>query len=1178
MKTLIDKLAAGVSTYEMPDAEVLENRIAVELETGDYKRGELNIKSKNNLPIKGVVFSTDNHITFENNQFNGINNVIRYSVSSKNLEQGQICNGTISMVTTAGGFDIPFAITIKKRELESTIGMIGGFNDFLRLINESYDEALILFLSKEFKEFFLKNDSFGSTLYDMVLHNSNRGIAMEEFLVGMGLKKRVAISTKENYREYSNIKENYADTINLERSCLGYAEINVTVEGDFLYNCKSQVKGDDFNGKVAEYEFYINAARLHGGSNHGRLIFETTNETIVYDIVIVNEKDEINDYIEEKKNNIGLIKNYLDFRTGVIDGKKWINEMSKMAQERLEKNEDDLVGILVKAQVAIAENNTEEATSYLDRASKQMAIKDKNNVEEYCYYLYLKTLHKNNPNYTNEIKAEIKKYFESGHDTWQLLWLLFYMDERYDENPSLKYTMIKRMFGEGCFSPVMYFEAANILINQPELLRILNSFEIQVLNFAAKYKIVTKDLAKQTAELMIKDKAYNEGYFNILARFYEQTKEEEVLTCICTMIINGNKLDHSYSKWLTEGIREELRITNLYEYYIYTINTSNYKPLEKSAYKYFSYGTDTLMYNKDYFYANLLTNISMLEDEYLKFRDGVEKYATEQLLKGNNNDHLRLIYSKLITDDFLVGNMQQAMPQVLNTYKITVKNEKIKTVVVRHKETENIITSTVNNGVAYVRLYTKNPVILFMDNKGRFIWESDYQIKHLKIEAPITKKGSSNLTKLVETEKILEHPNMYKGKVQELKETVEIPELSKQYRDSLKEFIVDYYYKGYDLGEMDIYIMQFNLAELSKVSRKKIMEILIERNLMEMVYPHIAKYGYESIKVSLLEKLCVELVKEPEFDKNEILIEMCAESFRNGCRDENVLKFLGKYYDSGSLELYQMFLAVQSRNINDNTLAEKLLVQLIFEGSVDKSIYEIYEEYIKGPTSSVIRRAFYTYVSYNYFIKKVQCPERVWEIVEQELENGFDVTLITKIAFVEVMSQKDKLTENQIKITKNLIDTLVKSNVNFEFYKKFNKWYKIPFNLLDKTIIDFRTNPKHRVDITYEIKNQEGKTGKVTEEMGSIYPGIFSKEVIMFYGEEIDYSIKEYSNEYPEGKVVDNYSVRISEKNAYNDESRFGIINSMMICKALGEDDAARDMMQTYELCKEAGRKLFRLL
>lgn len=60
-----------------------------------------------------------------------------------------------------------------------------------------------------------------------------------------------------------------------------------------------------------------------------------------------------------------------------------------------------------------------------------------------------------------------------------------------------------------------------------------------------------------------------------------------------------------------------------------------------------------------------------------------------------------------------------------------------------------------NNGVAYVRLYTKNPVILFMDNKGRFIWESDYQIKHLKIEAPITKKEAVILLSLWKQKRFL---------------------------------------------------------------------------------------------------------------------------------------------------------------------------------------------------------------------------------------------------------------------------------------------------------------------------------------------------------------------------------------------------------------------------------------
>jgi hypothetical protein len=96
--------------------------------------------------------------------------------------------------------------------------------------------------------------------------------------------------------------------------------------------------------------------------------------------------------------------------------------------------------------------------------------------------------------------------------------------------------------------------------------------------------------------------------------------------------------------------------------------------------------------------------------------------------------------------------------------------------------------------------------------------------------------------------------------------------------------------------------------------------------------------------------------------------------------------------------------------------------------------------------------------------------------------------------------------------------------------------------------------------------------------MGSIYQGIFTKEIIMFYGEEIDYSITEYSDECPLGKVVDNYSVRITEKNTYNDESRFGMINGMMICRSLGRDDAARDIMQSYALCKESGKELFKLL
>lgn len=1178
MKALIEKLASGNAVFETPDAEISENRIAVELEQGENWRGEISIKGKHGMPVKGIVFSTDNHVSFENNQFHGIHNTVKYVVSSRNMLEGQIISGTISIITTAGDYAIPFAITIKKKEINSSIGNITDLKGFVRLVKNSYDEALILFLSKEFKDFFLRDDDHAITLYNQVMRNTNRNIALEEFLVGMKLKDRVKISIVDKIKEYTDIKENYGDILNVSRSGWGYVDIDVEVQGDFFYNCKDKISGDEFNGKIAEYQYLINAGRLHGGSNCGRIILRTANEKLVYDVVIVNQKESIDEYLRIKKSNIDFVKNYLDFRTDIIDGKRWKDRVLELAQQRLIYDKNDITGVLAKAQISILNSNDDQAKEYLNRAAQLVSTVNEKDVVYYCYYLYLKSLYKNDQGYTHDVKEEIKGYFEGGYDRWQLLWILFYMDERYDENPSLKYTLVKRMFNSGCTSPVMYYEAAKVLNKQPELLRMMNKFEVQVLNFAGKYHMVGIELAKQAADIIGREREFNESYIKILSRLYEDTESTDVLYCICGAIINGNKVNKEYSKWISEGVRKELKITNLYEYYIYTADTEKYEMLEKSAYKYFSYGTDTLAYNKDYFFANLVSNFKETDELYVKCREDLEKYVTDEVRKGNNNCHLRVIYERVLTDDFIVGELINKMPEILHTYQIRVENKHVKHVIVNHKEIMEAQTVSFNDNVAYIQLYTDNPVIVFMDGRGRIISDIKYEITKMDIHVPLKKQGSNLLTELCEIEQIMKLPENNTGRIIELKAMVQAPGLTKEFRQRLKEFIVDYYYKGYDKGDLDIYILQFNMSELSMSARNKVMEIMIRKDFNEMIYPYMVKYGYQGICLPLLERVCIALSVEPEYDGNELLIEMCADVFRNGCRDENILIFLGKYYETGTLELYQLFLAMKSKEIKDNTLAERLLVQYIFEGNTENKIYDIYLAYLEGPTGTVIRKAFYTYVTYNYFIKKLQCPDIIWEILEQEYDNGLNTPVICSIAFVEALSKKMNLTEQQIKIVQSLIETLAKNNVNFEFYKKFNKWFKIPFNLVDKTIIDFRTNPKHRVDITYSIKTPEGRTKKVTEEMGSIYQGIFTKEIIMFYGEEIDYSITEYSDEFPLGKVVDNYSVRITEKNIYNDETRFGMINGMMICRALGREDAAREIMHSYALCKEAGKDIFKLL
>ena len=205
MKALIDKLASGNAVYETPDAEISENRIAVELEQGESTYGEIAINGKHGMSVKGIVFSTDNHIEFENNQFNGINNKVKYVVSSKNMYEGQVISGTISVITTAGDYAIPFGITVKKQVITSSIGEITALTDFVKLVRVSYDEALLLFLSKEFKTYFFKKDDHALTLYNQVMRNTNRNIALEEFLVGMKLKDKVKISISNTIKELSLI-------------------------------------------------------------------------------------------------------------------------------------------------------------------------------------------------------------------------------------------------------------------------------------------------------------------------------------------------------------------------------------------------------------------------------------------------------------------------------------------------------------------------------------------------------------------------------------------------------------------------------------------------------------------------------------------------------------------------------------------------------------------------------------------------------------------------------------------------------------------------------------------------------------------------------------------------------------------------------------------------------------
>ena len=83
MKELIDKLSLGVIEYTKPVIEVSADEIILNIEAERVYEGSFKIISANEMPLKGIIYSTDNRLSIINGQFIGTDNTIRYKVDTK---------------------------------------------------------------------------------------------------------------------------------------------------------------------------------------------------------------------------------------------------------------------------------------------------------------------------------------------------------------------------------------------------------------------------------------------------------------------------------------------------------------------------------------------------------------------------------------------------------------------------------------------------------------------------------------------------------------------------------------------------------------------------------------------------------------------------------------------------------------------------------------------------------------------------------------------------------------------------------------------------------------------------------------------------------------------------------------------------------------------------------------
>lgn len=527
MREYINRLSRGKFRYDIPDIIQPDDVIIEDVICDTIHNAEFHIQAQD--VIKGVVYSDNAKVTVLTPSFAGKDSYIKYIIDARELSEGDSIEGEFTLVTNAGEKEVLYSFTAVKETVDTSLGKADNLFHFTNLVQVNKEEAVSLYRSDKFKKIFLQGDDVLNNLYDVLYDRENVYESMEEFLIAIKKKSALTFSVDNNIRDYNIDGANEKDSIIIEKNGWGYIKLDVQCEAPFIKMKRGIITSDDFIGDVYELDYIIDDKLLHAGNNYAYIIISSYSHQEVIEITI-NGKEIVNDSGFDEHREIRTAKSrltaeYLQFRMKRITKQEWVINTNKILDRVRGLKKSDIIFDVLQAGVNFISGDDYNGSRILENIKDRVLSDVDNHIELYSLYLYVSTLERKDAGYTSDVAQIVTECYEHGYDSWVLLWILFYIDGQSENNKSIKLIRIKDCFNDGCISPVMYLEALNIYNAQPELLRLFNRFEIQVIAFGIKYNMITEKLAKQAAAVIANERITNKDNIEILKNFIQYMKK-----------------------------------------------------------------------------------------------------------------------------------------------------------------------------------------------------------------------------------------------------------------------------------------------------------------------------------------------------------------------------------------------------------------------------------------------------------------------------------------------------------------------------------------------------------------------------------------------------------------------------------------------------------------------------
>ena len=1141
MKKKIEQILNGKFEYEQPELLFSKDRLEITLEAGSTAQGELYFGTENNDRIQGYVTSSNRRFVPGSSRFSGTTVRMPYGIDGSGMQPGEVCSGWLCVTSSTGEYKVPFRIQAVKEEMRSFGSEVRDLEALTEIAHKDFREAYRIFTDKNFATVIAETDPKQKALYAGLSRQPVTWQNLEEFLVATKQKEAVSISLKTTETEFYNVKETIQESFEIQRSGWGHLRLDIESKGGFLEPERKIVTDEEFIGSCLKLNYVIHADQLKSGNQIGEIVVRSPYQELRYQVTASKSPQiRIDIHREEKKHKAELIHDYIEYRIGHTDRETWLSRAERVLD-----------------QLKVSGCEYPEYHFYQGYIAH---IKGDDQAGVYLYHCTACGLYRDK----GQAVWRLQNFFRQKEDSFTLLWLLLQLDSTYRTTPSKVLFMLEELYEKGCFSPLLYVEAWNLISEDVSLLHRLSPFWMQVFCFAGKHGLLTEELVMRLAYLSGYEKKFYGSLYQALAAGYEKFPSDDVLEAICKYIMKGEPRKQKYFRWFSLAVDQGLRITRLYEYYVETMDISYRRQLPKSLLMYFAYNDNSLGdARKAYVYASVISAKDTDPHTYENYKESMERFAYRKLCDGQLDENYAILYQEFLFDPLSREEGERLAPKLF-THRLYCDDDKVRQVVVRHEQLQEEEIYPCSQGVAYIRIYTNDAAILFQDDKQRrYAATIPYNLKKLTDEESVT----SELLKLgVEEPGLLLHycekAEMNRENLAYFQRLAELSSCTETYRRSIRKKILEFYAQNVHGQDLDKYLERMDYRQYALVDRTTLLEVLISRRLFRQAMGLVEEFGYEGLELTSLLKLTSRMILKSNMAEDEELLALASEVYRNGKYDEVILYYLMKYRFGPMDELLSIWKSARGFEMETYDLEERILSLLIFTSDYRKEGEAVLESYVSQSGKERIIGAYLTQVAYGVFVKEYTMSAFVRGRLEYAYLNKWPVNRICRLALLKEISREQDPKPEYIGIQQGILKECAKEHLMFGFFRRLSPELLSPYQLDDKTFVECHAAPGAKVTLFYSLDTGIGNDKEYKcEPLKEMYQGIFVRAFTLFYGETLRYYFK-----IDDGKKVQKTVERVltMKKIEGTPGSRYQVLNQILSARKLGKKHEAEKELKRF--------------